>query len=44
VPKASSYAPYYVVLERSQHAPPRARLLHENSALAVYRLAGCRDL
>ncbi len=41
VPEAGSYAPYYVVLERSQRPPPRARLLHENSALAVYRLGGC---
>ena len=41
VPGAGSYAPYYVVLERSQRPPPRARLLHDNSALAVYRLGGC---
>jgi hypothetical protein len=41
VPEAGSYAPYYVVLERSQRPPPRSRLLHQNAALAVYRLAGC---
>ena len=41
VPEASSYAPYYVVLERSQRPPPGSRLLHRNAALAVYRLAGC---
>ena len=41
VPEASSYAPYYVVLERSQRPPPRSRLLHGTARSPSTGSRGC---
>ena len=41
VPDGRSFRPYYAVLQRGEHAPPRARLVHETASRLVYRLPDC---